>query len=135
MAELKTKQNDASVEDFLNAVENPQRKEDAFTVLEMMKKASGEEPKMWGGSIVGFGLYAYKYASGREGEWMKIGFSPRKQNMSLYLMCGLEALQPFLPRLGKYKTGKGCLYINKLSDVDLSALNEMIEYALKRMEQ
>ena len=135
MAELKTKQNDASVEEFLNAVENSQRKEDAFKILEMMKKASGEEPKMWGGSIVGFGTYQYKYASGRTGDWMKIGFSPRKQNLSLYLMCGLEALQPFLPKLGKHKTGKGCLYINKLSDVDVSVLNAMIKDTLKRMVQ
>ena len=134
MAELKTKLNDASVLDFINAVENEQRKSDAFLVLEMMKKVQGEEPKMWGGSIVGFGLYSYKYASGREGDWMKIGFSPRKQNMSLYLMCGLEALQSFLPRLGKHKTGKGCLYINKLTDVDLGVLEEMIEDTLKRME-
>ena len=117
MVELKTKQNDA------------------FAVLENMKTASGEQPKMWGGSSVGFGLYGYKYASRRGGEWMTIGFSPRKQNMSLYLMCGLEALQPFLSRLGKHKTGKGCLYINKLSDVDLSVSNEMIEVALKRMDQ
>ena len=135
MAELKTKQNDASVIDFLNAVENPQRKEDAFTVLEMMKTASGEEPKMWGGSIVGFGTYQYTYANGKTGDWMKIGFSPRKASMSLYLMCGLEALKPFLPKLGKHKTGKGCLYINKLSDVDLGVLNEMILDTLKRMEQ
>ena len=135
MAELKTKHYDESVTEFLNAVENKQRKADAFTILEMMTKASGEGPKMWGDSIVGFGLYQYKYASGREGEWMKIGFSPRKQNMSVYLMCGLEPLQPFLPKLGKHKTGKGCLYINKLTDVDLGVLNEMIEDTLKRMEQ
>jgi hypothetical protein len=134
MSELKTKQNDASVFDFLNAVENEQRKKDAFTILEMMSKASAETPKMWGGSIVGFGLYAYKYASGREGDWMKIGFSPRKQSMSLYLMCGLEALQPFLTKLGKHKTGKGCLYINKLTDIDLGVLEEMIEDTLKRMD-
>ncbi len=101
----------------------------------MMTKASVEEPKIWGGSIVGFGLYANKYASGREGECMKIGFYPRKKNMSLYLMCGLEALQPLLSRLGKHKTGKGCLYINKFSDLDLNVLDEMIDDTLKRMEQ
>jgi hypothetical protein len=133
MAEIKTKQNAASVETFINkAVKDEQKRKDSFAILDMMKKASGEEPKMWGSSIIGFGLKRYKSPNtGREVDWMKIGFSPRKANLSLYLM-GFEEHQAALKKLGKHKTGAGCLYINKLEDVDVKVLKGMIETTLKR---
>ena len=114
MGEIKTKKNDASVEKFLDAVEHPKRREDGFTVLELMKKVTKEEPRMWGSSIIGFGSYHYRYASGQEGDWMLVGFSPRKASLSLYIMSGFEAYDDLLGQLGKFKTGKSCLYINKL---------------------
>ncbi len=132
MAELKTKLNDNSVEDFLNAVPDERRRQDCFAILEMMKKATAAEPKMWGDSIVGFGLTRYKYASGREGDWLTIGFSPRKQNLTLYLMLGFGGFDDLLSRLGKFKTGKGCLYIKKLDDVDISVLQTLIEKSVVR---
>lgn len=126
MADIKTQKNDASVEDFLNSVENGRRKQDSFTVLQMMKEITGSEPNMWGDSIVGFGDYHYKYASGRENDWFKVGFSPRKQSLTLYLMNGFESYGEILSRLGKHKNSKSCLYINKLTDVDLDVLKELI---------
>lgn len=128
MAELKTKKNNESVDDFINAVESEQKRNDAFEILEMMKQITKEKPKMWGSSIIGFGDVRYKYASGREGDWFKVGFSPRKANVSLYLMgCDISKADSILGRLGKYKTGKGCLYINKLADIDKEVLKELIK--------
>jgi len=126
MAELKTKRNDQSVDEFLQAIPDERRRKDCYTVLELMKKVTGEEPKMWGDAIVGFGAYHYKYASGREGDWFFTGFSPRKQNLTLYIMSGFEEYNDLLNKLGKLKTGKACLYINKLKDVDLSVLRELV---------
>ena len=127
MAELKTKKNQASVEAFINLVEHEGKRKDAFEILEMMITITNEEPKMWGTSIIGFGDVRYKYASGREGDWFKVGFSPRKANVSLYLMgCDISKADSILSRLGKYKTGKGCLYINKLADIDKNVLKELI---------
>jgi len=126
MAELKTKRNDQSVDEFLQAIPDERRRKDCYTVLELMKKVTGEEPKMWGDAIVGFGAYHYKYASGREGDWFLTGFSPRKQNLTLYIMSGFEEYNDLLNKLGKLKTGKACLYINKLKDVDLSVLRELV---------
>src|SRR3990172_4652470 len=126
MAELKTKQNDQSVEQFLNSIADEQKRRDAFALVELMSQVSGAAPKMWGSSIVGFGSYRYKYASGREGEWFLTGFSPRKQNLTLYIMSGFEEYDDLLNKLGKLKTGKACLYINKLKDVDLSVLRELV---------
>lgn len=132
LAEIKTKPTAASVEDFINAVEDEQKRKDSFVLLEMMKKASGEEPKMWGGSIVGFGNKRYKSpATAREVDWLRIGFSPRKANLSLYLTVGIKEHAEALKKLGKHKTGVGCLYINKLEDVDLKVLKEMIKASLK----
>jgi len=127
MAELKTKQNEQSVEDFLDGIADEKRRQDCFTVLELMKKLTEQEPKMWGASIVGFGNYKYKYKSGREGEWFVTGFSPRKQNLTLYIMSGFTRYDELLAKLGKHKTGKSCLHINKLEDVNLQILEEMIE--------
>jgi hypothetical protein len=126
MAELKTKPTDQSVDDFLKGVSDERRRQDCYAILEFMKKATGAEPKMWGGSIVGFGAYHYKYASGREGDWFLTGFSPRKQNLTLYIMAGFGEYDELLAKLGKHKTGKACLYINKLADVDVSVLQELI---------
>ena len=133
MADLKTKPTGKSVEDFLNSVENEKMREDSFTVLELMKDVTGDEPKMWGESIIGFGSYHYKYASGREGEWMLVGFSPRKQNLTLYIMSGFDEYQTLLGDLGKYKTGKSCLYINKIEDVDQATLRELVKQSVDHM--
>ena len=127
MAELKTRVNDNSVTDFLNSVANEKRRKDGFELLEMMKAATGGESKMWGGSIIGFGNYHYKYASGREGDWFKIGFSPRVQKISLYLMSGHQKHAKIIERLGKHKTSKGCIYVNKLDDVNRDVLIELFK--------
>ena len=132
MAELKTKLNDASVEDFLNKVEDDQKRKDCFEIVEMMKQVTKEEPKMWGPAIIGFGSYHYKHESGREGDMMQIGFSPRKQNITLYVGLGGETESPLLKKLGKYTTGKGCLYIKRLADVDRKALQELIKDSFKK---
>jgi hypothetical protein len=126
MPDLKTRKTDASVQDFLNAVEHPTRRADGFAILEMMRQITGKEPAMWGPSIVGFGSYTYKYASGQEGEWPVVGFSPRKRNLTLYIMSGFDQYEELLAKLGKYKTGKSCLYINKLADVDREILEELV---------
>ena len=127
MVELKTKQNKASVTGFLRGIEDPQRRKDCRTVLELMKEVTGSGPKMWGDSIVGFGSYHYKYASGREGDWFVTGFSPRKANLTLYIMAGFSRYKELLAKLGKHKTGKSCLYIKRLADVDLAILRQLVE--------
>jgi len=126
VAELKTKRNDGDVEAFLNSVEHDKRREDSFVVLDLMRRVTGLEPEMWGGSIVGFGSYHYKYASGREGDWFKAGFAPRKQALTLYMMAGTSKNQDLYGKLGKYTTGKGCLYIKKLEDIDLGVLEQLV---------
>lgn len=130
MAELKTKPNAASVKTFLDSIGDDKRRKDARKVLAMMKEITGEKPKMWGGSIVGFGSYHYKYASGREGDWFRAGFSPRKQALTLYLMQGFEGRGELMSKLGKYQTGKSCLYIKRLEDVDEAILRELIACSL-----
>ncbi|MBY9019639.1 MAG: DUF1801 domain-containing protein [Candidatus Lokiarchaeota archaeon] len=135
MSELKTKPTKKSVDQFLKKVENPNRKEDSFKILELMKEVTKEDPVMWGESIVGFGSYHYKYASGREGDWPLVGFSPRKQNLTLYIMSGFEKYEELLEKLGKFKTGKSCLYINKLKDVDIHTLRELILESVEYMRK
>ena len=135
MSELKTKQNAASVEAFLGAVGSDRRREDSFTVLELMKRITGEEPQMWGAAIVGFGSYRYRYASGRTGEWPRIGFSPRKQSLTVYVMPGFSGYDELLSRLGKHRTGKSCLYVNKLADIDMGVLEDLIRSALDAMRE
>ncbi len=134
MAELKTKINDASVEVFLNSVDDEAKRQDAFTILEMMQAVTGAEAKMWGSTIVGFGSYHYKYASGQEGDWMLAGFSPRKQNLTLYITGGFEPHAAIMAKLGKHSCGKGCLYIKKLKDVDQAALRELIAASIAHMQ-
>jgi len=133
MAELKTKATNESVTAFLNKVTDKDRRDDCFAVLEIMKDVTGEEPKMWGPSIVGFGRYHYKYESGREGEWMITGFSPRKGDLTLYIMPGLDVFPDLMKRLGKFKTGKSCLYIKKLEDVDPGVLRQLVKQSVKKM--
>lgn len=132
-AEIKTKETTASVEDFINSVPDEQKRKDSFAIMEMMKKATKEEPKMWGGAIIGFGNVRYKSEkTGREVDWLRIGFSPRKANISLYLMLNIKEQSATLEKLGKHKTGVGCLYINKLEDIDIKVLKGMIETSLKK---
>ena len=135
MAELKTKPTDQSAEAFLNGLTDENKRRDAFTILELMRKISQAEPKMWGASIIGFGDYHYKYASGREGDWFQIGFSPRKQDLTLYLIQGFKQYGDLLAKLGKFKTSKGCLYIRRLSDIDLPTLEVLIKKSLVKSEQ
>ena len=130
MAELKTKKNDQPVSAFLDAIPDQARKQDCYAILDLMRKATAAEPRMWGDSIVGFGDYHYKYASGRQGDWFLTGFSPRKQSLTIYIMAGFEGYDVLLAKLGKYKTAKSCLYINKLQDVDLSVLSEIIAHSV-----
>ncbi|MCK6630390.1 MAG: DUF1801 domain-containing protein [Anaerolineae bacterium] len=135
MAELKTKPTGQSVEAFLQEVSDEQKRQDCFTVLELMRRITGEEPKMWGSSMVGFGRYHYKYSSGQEGDYFLTGFSPRKQNLTLYIMAGFEQYEPLLQKLGKHTTGKSCLYIKRLKDVDLPTLEELIRQSIHSMKQ
>jgi len=134
MAELKTKPSERSLESFLRGVEDAERREDCHTILKLMKKITRQEPKVWGDSIVGFGTYHYKYESGREGDWFVTGFSPRKQNLTIYIMPGLDAHKDALKKLGKHKAGRGCLYIKRLADIDQSVLSEMIKTSVAKMK-
>ena len=133
--ELKTRKNEASVVEFLNTVADEQKRTDCFELLEMMQQITGEEPKMWGASIVGFGSYHYKGKSGREGDWMLTGFSPRKQALTLYMMAGLDVNPALLEKLGKYTTGVGCLYIKKLTDVDKKVLAELVRACFDKTKE
>jgi hypothetical protein len=131
LAEIKTKQTSSSVEDFINSIADEQKRNDSLVILKLMEKAIKEKPKMWGSSMIGFGKVRYKSpATGREVDWFKIGFSPRKANLSLHLI-DLQRHADALTKLGKYKTGSGCLYINKLEDVDIKVLEEIIAAAAK----
>jgi hypothetical protein len=131
MAELKTKKTGQSVEEFLNQLPDEKKRKDCFTLVEMMEQSTGAEAKMWGSSIVGFGDYRYKYESGRSNDWFIVGFSPRKQNLTLYLNGGLDRWQDILSRMGRYKKGNACLYINKIEDVNLPVLRELIDLSVQ----
>ncbi len=135
MAQLKTQKNDESVVDFLNSVEDERKRQDSFAILDMMSEATGEEPIMWGSSIVGFGSYHYKYASGREGDWFKTGFSPRKQSLTLYIMDGFSQHDDLLRQLGKFTTGKSCLYVKKLDDIDLPTLIKLVKQSVEYLAE
>ena len=130
MAELKTKQTEASVDDYLNAIQDEATRHDCLKIAKMMQQVTKAKPKMWGTSIVGFGKQHLKYASGREGDWFVVGFSPRKQNLTIYLNQS-EGRAALLEKLGKHKTGGGCLYINKLADIDLAVLRQLVELSNK----
>jgi hypothetical protein len=135
MAELKTKPTAASVTAFLAAVDDPQKRKDAKTIAAMMRRATGARAKMWGSSIVGYGSYHYVYASGRSGDWLLTGYSPRKQNMTIYILSGFKELESLMKRLGTYKTGKSCLYIKRLSDVDEAVLEQLITRSVALMRK
>jgi hypothetical protein len=135
MSDLKTKKTKASVAAFLNDIEDDQKRKDSKAVAKIMKEITGESPKMWGTSIVGYGSYHYKYASGQEGDWPVTGFAPRKQALTLYIMSGFKEYTPLLEKLGKHKTGKACLYIKKLEDVDEKILRELIKRSVKAKAQ
>jgi hypothetical protein len=126
---IKTRQNSASVAQFINAVSDPERREDCRTVLKLMQTATGQPPKMWGTSIVGFGTQTYQ-SGGKEGQWFLTGFSPRKQDLTLYITSGVKRYPALLKKLGKHKTGVSCLYLKRLADVDLAVLRELIEVSL-----
>lgn len=135
MAELKTKKNDASVEEFLNAIADETQREDCKKVSAMMENTTSAKPKMYGANIVGFGNQTLKYSSGREQEWMKIGFSPRKGNLTLYLTYDENWDEDLLSKLGKHKLGKGCLYVKRLSDVDEHVLEKLIEKSVEKLNE
>ena len=135
MARQKTRKNSASVEAYLQSVENPTRRDDSLAMLELMSDVTGEEARMWGSSIVGFGSYHYVYESGREGDAMLTGFSPRKQNLAIYIMPGFSEHGSLLGKLGKHKTGKSCLYVNKLADIDMKVLKKLVQRSVQQMRK
>ena len=133
MAEPKTKPTKASVKEFLNQITDKERRDDCFTVAKIMEEITGEKPKMWGPSIVGFGTWHYKYASGRKGDWPAAAFSPRKKDLTLYLMMGFTKHTELMQKLGKHSTGKSCLYIKRLSDIHVPTLKKLIKTSLKEL--
>ena len=135
MAELKTKRTDASVDDFLNSIKDDQVRKDCWTIAEMMQKATKAKPQMWGPSIIGFGSRRYKYPNGREMDWMVIAFSPRKQNITLYLSRDFEGYDELMEQLGKHSCSKACLYIKRLSDIHLPTLKKLINSTVKHLKK
>jgi hypothetical protein len=135
MAEPKTKPTKASVKEFLNKIPDKERRDDCSAVAKIMEEITGDKPKMWGPSIVGFGTWHYKYASGREGDWPVTGFSPRKRDLTLYLMMGFNKHTELMQKLGKHSTGKSCLYIKRLSDIHLPTLKKLIKKSVKDLHE
>ena len=134
MAEAKTQPTNQNVKEFLNQIQEPERRADCFEIVKIMEKITGEKPTMWGPSIVGFGSYHYKYASGREGDWPMTGFSPRKKDLTLYIMMGFEKHADLMEKLGKHSHSKSCLYIKRLSDVHIPTLKKLIKIGLKDLK-
>ncbi len=135
MAEIKTKPGQENITDFLNSITPESKKKDAFQLLELFQKITGLQPQLWGGAIVGFGKYEYQQKGGQKGEWFLAGFAPRKSNISIYTMAGFEQYESLLQKLGKYKTGMGCLYVNKLVDVDLKILEKIASASFEEMKK
>jgi hypothetical protein len=135
MAELKTKVTDESVERYLASVDNQRRRDESRVIDALMRRVTGLQPRMWGDSMVGYGSYHYTYATGREGDWLATGFAPRKQAMTIYVMLGFENYADLMDRLGKYKTGKSCLYVRKLEDIDLGVLEELIDRSFRDLRK
>jgi hypothetical protein len=133
MAALKTTPNDRSVEAFLDSMDDEKKRQDSYRILELMKQVTGVEAQMWGDSIIGFGSYHYKYASGHEGDWFLTGFSPRKQAITLYIMAGFDQYEALMSQLGRYKTGKACLYVKKLEDIDTQTLGELVKRSVEHV--
>lgn len=134
MAEPKTKPTEESVKDFLNRIPEAERREDCFVVAKIMEEITGDKPKMWGPSMVGFGTYRYKYASGREGDWPVTAFSPRKKDLTVYLMMGFQKHDELMKKLGKHSSAKSCLYIKRLSDIHVPTLKKLIKTSIKELE-
>lgn len=135
MTDLKTKKNDKNVDEFVDSIENATKREDCRVIMAMMSEVTKSSPAMWGDNIIGFGDYRYKYSTGREGDWFQLGLSPRKQNISLYISWGFDELEEYLDKLGKHKKGVGCLYINKLADIDMPTLREILEITVKKLNK
>ncbi len=135
MSEPKTRPTDASVDDYLDEIEDETRRQDCRTLVRIMKKVTGAKPRMWGPSIVGFGTYHYKYASGREGDWPLTGFSSRKRELTLYIMAGYTRDEELMAKLGKHKTGKSCLYVKRLADVDLKVLERLVTASVEHLKK
>lgn len=135
MAENKIKETDASVEAFLDAIQDDEKRQDCRTVLQLMKEVTGAEPRIWGGGMVGFGSYHYKYPSGREGDWFLTGFAPRARELTLYITAGFDRYEALLADLGKFKTGRSCLYVKRLADVDLGVLRKLIAASVDHMRK
>ena len=135
MSELKTRPSHKSVEKFLTDVQNERRREDARVIMRLMEEVTGESPVMWGDSIVGFGRYHYRYESGREGDWFLTGFSPRKANLSLYIMSGFSGYEKLLGRLGKHKRGQSCLYVTRLENIDLEVLRRLVKESVEAVKR
>jgi hypothetical protein len=133
MARLKTQPTENSVVNFLNSVDNDAKRVDSFKILALMQEVTGFDPVLWGESIVGFGTYRYKHASGRQAEWFLTGFSPRKQSLTLYIMSGFSEYDQLLGKLGKHSTGKSCLYVKKLEDIDMNVLRELVKLSIDHM--
>jgi hypothetical protein len=130
----KTRVNDQNVIEFLESVENTRRREDSLKLLDIFEEVTEDDPKMWGDRIIGYGIHHYVYPSGREGDWMLTGFSPGKQHLTIYIMSGFKVVNAQLEKLGKYRLGKSCLYINKLDDVDLEVLKDLIEESISAVK-
>ena len=130
---MKTKANADSVDDFLASIDDDARRQECLRVLELMKEVTGEEPTMWGAGMVGFGTYHYRYESGREGDWFVTGFAPRKSNLTLYIMAGFDRYGDLMSRLGKHGTGKSCLYVKRLSDVDGEVLEQLVRESVEHV--
>lgn len=135
MAKNKTQPTDKSVKAFIDALDDEQKIADSYVLLELMKEVTGCEPKMWGPSIIGFDQYHYKYETGREGNFLKVGFSPRKRELSIYLMCSLEKNEELLSKLGKHRTGKSCLYVKKLEDIDMDVLRDLVQESVNFVDK
>jgi hypothetical protein len=135
VAELKTQPTNKSVKDFIDGIADDTKRRDCRTIMKIMKKVTKARPKMWGTSIVGYGSYHYKYASGRQGDWFTAGFSPRAQSLTLYIMSGFRGHDALMKKLGKHTTGKSCLYIKRLDEIDLDVLEELIERSVRHIEQ
>lgn len=135
MSELKTRATKQSAAAFIDGIEDESRRQDCERIAGIMREVTGEEPRMWGSSMVGFGSYHYRYASGREGDWFLTGFAPRKRDLTVYIMSGFESRKDLMKRLGKYKTGKSCLYIKRLDDIDTDALRELIADSIAELSK
>ena len=135
MAELKTKPTEQDPKEFLMTIADEKKRQDSFKILEFLQQVTGFEPRMWGSSIIGYGSYHYKYADGQEGDWPLTGLSPRKQNLTIYITSGFDQYEELLKRLGKHSTGKSCLYIKKLEDIDLDLLAELVKQSVDHMIQ